>query len=83
MVYPDTANGVHLSVSSDAYTTAQNYVNVTQTVKGIANNLELNFGVRDLFNQTLTTDYKPLSVQNTKDVPYAKRSFWINATYKF
>lgn len=83
MIYPDTINGVSSGLSSDAYTTAQNFVNVTQTVKGLVTNLELNFGVRDIFNQTLTTDYKPLGITNTNDVPYAKRSFWISAAYKF
>lgn len=62
---------------------AQDYLNITQKVKEIAKNLDLEFGVKNVFGKTLTTLYFPLNPPETSDVPYMQQTFWINLLYKF
>ena len=62
---------------------AQDYLNITQEVKEIAKNLDLQFGVKNIFGKTLTTLYFPLNQPNTSDIPYMGRTFWFNLAYKF
>jgi outer membrane receptor for ferrienterochelin and colicins len=62
---------------------AQDYLNITQTIKGLAKGTELQFGVKNVFGKTLRTLYFPLNQPDTHDVPYMKQSFWINLSYSF
>ncbi|HQS66738.1 MAG TPA: TonB-dependent receptor [Sulfuricurvum sp.] len=61
---------------------AQDYVNVTQKIKGVAKNLDLEFGVKNLFGKTLRTLYFPLNSPNSSDIPYMGQTFWVNLLYK-
>jgi len=61
----------------------QDYVNVTQKINGIAKDLDLEFGVKNLFGKTLKTLYFPLNPPNTSDIPYMKQTFWVNLLYRF
>lgn len=69
--------------TTNGSTPHQDYVNITQKVNGIAKDLDLEFGVKNLFGKTLKTLYFPLNPPNTSDVPYMKQTFWINLVYKF
>ena len=64
-------------------TPAQDYLNITQQVKGVAKNMDLAFGVQNLFGKTQKTLYLPLNQPNTQDVAYMGQMFWVNMTYKF
>lgn len=61
----------------------QDYVNVTQKINGIAKNLDLEFGVKNLFGKTIKTLYFPLNPPNTSDIPYMKQTYWVNLLYRF
>lgn len=61
----------------------QDYLNITQTIKGLSKGLELQFGVKNVFGKTLRTLYFPLNQPNSNDVPYMKQSVWINLHYTF
>lgn len=61
----------------------QDYLNVTQQIKSVVKNLDLSFGVQNVFGKTQKTLYMPLSQPNTKDIPYMGQSFWVNASYRF
>jgi iron complex outermembrane receptor protein len=62
---------------------AQDYLNITQKINGIAKNLDLEFGVKNVFGKTLKTLYFPLNPPDTSDVPYMGQTFWMNLLYKF
>jgi outer membrane receptor for ferrienterochelin and colicins len=62
---------------------AQDYLNITQKITGLAKNLDVEFGVKNVFGKTLRTLYFPLNPGETCDVPYMKQTFWINFLYKF
>jgi outer membrane receptor for ferrienterochelin and colicins len=72
-----------LAFSENGSTPTQDYLNITQKVKGIAKDLNFEFGVKNVFGKTLTTLYFPLYPPNTSDVPYMKQTFWVNLLYKF
>lgn len=69
--------------TTNGSTPAQDYVNVTQKINGIAKDLDLEFGVKNLFGKTLRTLYYPLNPPDTHDVPYMGQTFWLNLIYKF
>jgi len=79
------AGGTPQTNFADNYTQvpAQSFVNISQKIRGLAKNFDIDFGVRNIFDTVQTTLYKPLYLPNTNDVPYARRSFWGSATYKF
>ena len=54
-----------------------------RALDGIAKNLDLEFGVKNVFGKTLRTLYFPLNPHDTCDVPYMGQTFWINLLYKF
>jgi outer membrane receptor for ferrienterochelin and colicins len=82
--FVDSNGNVFLGIySTNGSTPAQDYVNITQKVNGIAKNLDLEFGVKNLFGKTLKTLYFPLNPPNTSDVPYMEQTFWVNLLYKF
>lgn len=62
---------------------AQDYLNITQKINGIAKDIDLEFGVKNLFGKTLRTLYYPLNPPDTHDVPYMGQTFWVNLLYKF
>jgi len=62
---------------------AQDYLNITQKINEITKDLDLEFGVKNLFGNTLKTLYMPLNPPNTSDVPYMGQTFWVNLLYKF
>lgn len=64
-------------------TPPQDYLNITQKIKGLAKGLELDFGVKNAFGKTLKTLYMPLNPPNNQDIPYMRQTFWFNASYKF
>lgn len=77
------ANGNLLGIyTTNGSIPAQDYVNVTQKIKGVAKNLDLEFGVKNLFGKTLRTLYYPLNPPDTHDVPYMGQTFWVNLLYK-
>lgn len=61
----------------------QDYLNITQRIGEITKNLDMEFGVKNLFGTTLKTLYFPLNPPNTSDIPYMGQTFWINLLYKF
>ncbi len=69
--------------NNNTHIPAQSFINISQKIKGVAKGLELDFGVRNILDEVQTTLYKPLYLPNQNDVPYARRSFWASATYKF
>jgi outer membrane receptor for ferrienterochelin and colicins len=69
--------------SKNGSTPAQDYLNITQKVKGLTKGLELDFGVKNAFGKTLQTLNMPLNPPNNQDVPYMRQTLWINASYKF
>jgi len=69
--------------TTNGSTPVQDYVNVTQKINGIAKDLDLEFGVKNLFGKTLKTLYFPLNPPNTSDIPYMKQTFWVNLQYQF
>jgi len=69
--------------TTNGSTPVQDYVNVTQKINGIAKDLDLEFGVKNLFGKTLRTLYFPLNPPNTSDIPYMKQTFWVNLLYRF
>jgi iron complex outermembrane receptor protein len=78
------ANGNQIGIyGTNGSVPAQDYLNITQEVKEIAKNLDLQFGVKNIFGNTLTTLYFPLNPPDTNDVPYMGRTFWFNLAYKF
>lgn len=62
---------------------AQDYLNITQKITGIAKGLDVEFGVKNVFGKTLRTLYFPLNPVETCDVPYMKQTFWVSLQYKF
>lgn len=75
-----TINSIYTTNGS---TPAQDYLNITQKIKSIVKDLDLEFGVKNVFGKTLKTLYFPLNQPNTSDVPYMKQTFWINLSYTF
>ena len=75
--------------SSNGYIPAGEYLNLSQKIVDFIPNLDLDFGVRNLFNKTIETLYMPLNARpigvghNNDDIPYMNRSFWFNLSYKF
>ncbi|MDP3301040.1 MAG: TonB-dependent receptor [Sulfuricurvum sp.] len=78
----DNGNIIRIYTTNGS-TPAQDYVNITQKINGIAKDLDLEFGVKNLFGKTLRTLYYPLNPPNTYDVPYMGQTFWVNLLYKF
>ncbi|NWF67017.1 MAG: TonB-dependent receptor, partial [Campylobacterales bacterium] len=72
-----------LEDSSNGYIPAQDYLNITQAFENIVKNGDLHVGVRNIFDEVQTTLYAPLNPQNYDDIPYMRRSFWINFSYRF
>ncbi len=91
--YTGTKNRVSSAMLSDSGTElmatngtvpVQDYLNITQKIGNIEKNLDLEFGVKNVFGTTLRTLYFPLNpTDGTCDVPYMKQTFWINLQYKF
>lgn len=91
--YTGTKNRVSSAMLSDSGTVlmatngtvpVQDYLNITQKIGNIEKNLDLEFGVKNVFGTTLRTLYFPLNpTDGTCDVPYMKQTFWINLQYKF
>lgn len=78
------SNGNIITIyTTNGATPVQDYLNITQKVNGITKNLDLEFGVKNVFGKTLRTLYFPLNPPNTTDVPYMGQTFWVNAVYKF
>ncbi|HEX5330173.1 TonB-dependent receptor plug domain-containing protein [Sulfuricurvum sp.] len=75
-------NGAVLTATNGSVS-VQDYLNITQKINGIAKDLDLEFGVKNVFGKTLRTLYFPLNPTDTCDVPYMKQTFWINVLYKF
>jgi len=71
------------SMAKNGFTPPQDYLNITQKIKGLAKDFELDFGVKNAFGKTLHTLYMPLNPPNNKDIPYMRQTIWINANYKF
>jgi outer membrane receptor for ferrienterochelin and colicins len=61
----------------------QDYLNITQKIEGVAKNLDVEFGVKNVFGKTLRTLYFPLNPGETCDVPYMRQTFWANLNYRF
>ena len=83
-----SSNGAVIHSGSIYYTTngsvpVQDYLNITQKVGDIAKDLDLEFGIKNVFGKTLRTLYYPLNKPNTTDIPYMGQTFWINLLYKF
>ena len=77
-------NGNRIGIyTTNGSTPAQDYVNITQKINEIAKDLDLEFGVKNLFGKTLRTLYYPLNPPDTQDVPYMGQTFWLNLLYKF
>lgn len=91
--YTGTKNRVSSAMLSDSGTElmatngtvpVQDYLNITQKIGNIEKNLDLEFGVKNIFGTTLRTLYFPLNpTDGTCDVPYMKQTFWVNLQYKF
>lgn len=82
------SSGAVIHSGSIYYTTngsvpVQDYLNITQKIGGIAKDLDLEFGVKNVFGKTLRTLYYPLNQPNNTDIPYMGQTFWINLLYKF
>lgn len=78
------ANGNVITIyTTNGSTPAQDYLNITQKINGITKDLDVEFGIKNVFGKTLKTLYFPLNPPNTSDVPYMKQTFWINVLYKF
>lgn len=78
------ANGNVITIyKTNGSTPAQDYLNITQKVNDIAKDLDLEFGVKNVFGKTLKTLYFPLNPPNTSDVPYMGQTFWVNLLYTF
>jgi outer membrane receptor for ferrienterochelin and colicins len=69
--------------SSNGSVAPQDYLNITQSVKNIAKNTDLNFGIQNVFGKTIKTLYMPLNQPNNQDIPYMRQMFWVNLNYKF
>lgn len=78
----DTGN-VLTNGSINGFIPVQDYVNITQKVNGITKNLDLEFGIKNVFGKTLRTLYFPLNPPDTTDVPYMGQTFWVKAVYTF
>jgi len=72
-----------LEDSSNGYIPAQDYLNITQAFENIIKNGDLHVGVRNIFDEVQTTLYSPLNPPNYDDIPYLRRSFWVNFSYRF
>ena len=73
-----------VSIPTNGSVPAQDYLNITQKIGGLAKNLDLEFGVRNVFGKTLRTLYFPLNpTDGTCDVPYMGQSFWLRLGYRF
>ncbi|MDD5716562.1 MAG: TonB-dependent receptor [Sulfuricurvum sp.] len=78
------ANGNIITIyTTNGSVPVQDYVNVTQKINDVAKNLDLEFGVKNIFGKTLKTLYFPLNPPDTYDVPYMGQTFWINMLYTF
>jgi len=73
----------NIIAATNGSTPVQDYMNITQKIKGIAKDLDLEFGVKNLFGKTLKTLHFPLNPPNTSDIPYMKQTFWVNLLYRF
>ncbi len=67
--------------SSNGYLSAQDYVNATYTTT--FKDVELNIGVKNLFDKVQETLYMPLNPKNSEGIPYIGQSFWVNFNYSF
>lgn len=79
----DPINFDYIPLYDNGSTPAEYYASLTQEMKNIAKNMDITYGVRNIFNNTLSTLYAPLSRPNNQDIPYAKRSFFLHINYKF
>lgn len=82
-VFTFVYNGNPGSYTTNGSVPAQDYLNITQKVNSITKNMDLSFGVKNVFGKTLKTLYYPLNLPNNTDVPYMGQTFWVNAVYKF
>lgn len=79
----DENNNIRGIYTTNGTTPSQDYLNITQTIKGLAKGMELQFGVKNVFGKTLRTLYFPLNPPDTCDVPYMRQTFWMNLNYTF
>lgn len=70
-----------LENDSNGFIPSQDYLNITYKMK--FKEVELNLGVKNLFNKIQDTLYMPLNPKNSDDIPYMGQSIWLNFNYNF
>lgn len=70
------------SFTDNGFISEQHIFNISQKYRGFAKNLEIDYGMRNIFDQKMVMEYMPQD-NNTNDIPYMGQTYWLNATYRF